>query len=448
MLVREYRGPMDDDRLNAALDELRRDDPEAAQEAEAIYQWVAGEGGIDAITLSRVQRFAWYDLSAKWLTDDSHRRDVLEAGASLFDALGLDRYATVLRSPQTLEIMAAHERSSSDGLKAFQKAYDGSGINPPDLGDFAWSDMMSPEENAAHTAVGRALEQAVEDGRLIPGSRGWRNTAKAITTEVLDSDHPDIPGQSWRSAILTERTGNSLHTVKGRSAELHTMLSNTANRLLSPVPPPSDLDQHLEPVTWFLDYVGDGVKMTGAGFLPTAMVRDSADRFGWNKGWSDDPPKKESDSMELGAVHQILLDAGAIRHRKGLAKRTLIGSRMLDDTEYMWRTLTGSLTPYPWLAAVAQTYTLLLLSGEDDGDALCDRAHTILVDFGYRAGDDTPGRWDVYSAWGHIRRPLEVLDGLSETDRYPSRRIVLNPFGEATLLERLRLDITGPMRYP
>ena len=439
---------MDDDRLNAALDELRRDDPEAAQQAEAMYQWVAGEGGIDTITLSRVQRFAWYDLSAKWLTDDSHRLDVLEAGASLFDALGLDRYASVFRSPQTLEIMAAHERSSSDGLRAFQKAYDGSGINPPDLDDFAWSDMMSPEENAAHTAVGRALEQAIEDGRMIPGSRGWRMTAEVITTDVLDGDHPDIPGQSWRTAILTERIENSLRSLEGRSPELHAMLSSTVNRLLYPVPPPSDLDQHLAPIVWFLDYVAAGVKMTGAGYLPTAMVRDAADRFGWNKGWSDDPPKRESDSMELGAIHQILLDAGAIRHRKGDATRTKIGSRMAEDPEYAWRTIAASLTPYAWLAAVAQTYTLLLLSGEDDGDALCDQTHTILVDFGYRAGGDSPDRWDVYSAWGHVRRPLKVLDGLSETGRYPSRKFVLNPFGEATLLERLRLDVTGPMRYP
>ena len=152
--------------------------------------------------------------------------------------------------------------------------------------------------------------------------------------------------------------------------------------------------------------------------------------------------------MELGAIHQILLDAGAIRHRKGDATRTKIGSRMAEDPEYAWRTIAASLTPYAWLAAVAQTYTLLLLSGEDDGDALCDQTHTILVDFGYRAGGDSPDRWDVYSAWGHVRRPLKVLDGLSETGRYPSRKFVLNPFGEATLLERLRLDVTGPMRYP
>jgi hypothetical protein len=439
---------MEDDRLEAALADMRRDDPDAAEHAEGVWGWVAGEDGVDAITLSRVQRFAWYDLSVKWMVDDRERMDVLASGAALFDALGLDRYATLFRSSQTADIVAAHGRSHNEGLKAFQKAFEASGISPPDLDDFAWGNMMAPEENSAHMAVCWQLEQAMNDGRMTPGSRGWRAAAKAITTEVLDSDHPDIPGQSWRSAILTERIENSIRPLERRSPELHALLSGTVNRLLSPIPPPPDLDQHLAPAMWFLDYVGDGVKMTGAGYLPTAMVRSGADRFGWDKGWSDDPPQKESDSMELGTLHQLLLDAGAVRHRKEFARRTMVGSRMLEDPEYAWRTIAGSLTPYPWLAAVAQTYTLLLLSGEDDDDALCDRAHTILVDFGYRSGDELPDRWDVYSAWGHVRRPLEVLDGLERVGRYPDRKFVLDPFGEAMLLERLRLDITGPMRYP
>jgi hypothetical protein len=121
---------------------------------------------------------------------------------------------------------------------------------------------------------------------------------------------------------------------------------------------------------------------------------------------------------------------------------------MLEDPPYMWRTLTASLTPDDWLAAVAQTYMLLLLSGEDDVDALCDHARAIVIEYGYRFGGEGPERLDVLSAWWRVSRPLDVLDGLKEVSRYPSRRIELTPFGEATLLERLRLDVTGPMSYP
>ena len=444
----EYRCPMDDDRVAAALADIGEDGPDIVTLASGVYEWIAGEEGIDSITLAGVQRFAWYDLSAKWLIEDSERMDVLAAGAALFDALGLERYASVLRSPQTAEIMTAHERSYDEGLKAYQKAFEASGISPPDVEDLEWGSVMAIEENAAQQTIGMALEQAMDDGRMVPGSRGWRTTAKAITTEVLDSAHPEIPGQSWRSVILTERTHNWLRKLEHRSHELHTLMAGKVNRLLSPVQPPSNLDSHLGPITWFLDYVGDGVKMTGAGFLPTAMVRDGADRFGWDKGWSDDSPKKESDSRELMTLHQLLLDAGAVRHRKGDITRTTIGSAMVEDPEYAWRTIAASLTPYEWLASVAQIYTLLLLDGESDEEVLWGRALPILIEIGYRAGDDPPDQWTVKSAWRHVSHPLMVLDGLVQSGRYLSRKITMTPFGEATLLERLRLEATGPMRYP
>jgi len=439
---------MDDDRIKAAIADLARTDPDAATIAAEVLRQVGGEEGVEAITLGAVQRFAWYDVSVRWDATHQQRRDTLTAAATLFDALGLDRYASVLRSSQTAAIVAAHERSYDEGVKAFRKAFEESGANPRDVEGFEWGDMSAIEEASAHEAVMQALEQAMDDGRMTPGTRGWRTTARSITTEVLDSPHPEVPGQTWRTMILTERIESWLRMLEGRSSELQELLAGIVNRLLSPIPPPSDLEEHLAPATWFLDYVGDGLKMTGAGFLPTAMVRDAADRFGWDKGWSDDPPKKESDSRQLMTMHQLLLDAGAVRHRKGSIVRTSIGTKMLDDPEYAWRTITASLTPLEWYASVAQVYTLLLVDGEDDEEVLCGRARPILTDYGYRSGDEPPDQWAVKGAWRHVSHPLMVLDGLSETGRYPSRRITLTPFGEATLLERLRLEITGPMRYP
>jgi hypothetical protein len=121
---------------------------------------------------------------------------------------------------------------------------------------------------------------------------------------------------------------------------------------------------------------------------------------------------------------------------------------MAADPEYAWRTIAASLTPYEWLTSVAQIYTLLLLDGENDEEVLCGRARAILIDYGYRLGDEPPDQWDVKRAWWHVSSPLMVLGGLMESGHYPSRTITLAPFGEATLLERLRLDITGPLRYP
>ncbi len=123
-------------RVEAALAEISRSDPQGAEDARAVYDWIAGESDVEAIGLSRVLRFAWYDVSVKWMMSDQERRDVLTAGAALFEALGLDSYASVLRSSQTSEIVDAYSRSYDVGLAAFQKAYSAAGIDPPDLEDF------------------------------------------------------------------------------------------------------------------------------------------------------------------------------------------------------------------------------------------------------------------------------------------------------------------------
>ncbi len=429
------------------LTEMARQDAGAANDARAVYEWIAGENDVDTIRLSRVQRFAWYDLSVKWMVSDQDRRDALAAGATLFDALGLESYASVFRSTQTSEIIAAHDRGHEEGLKSFKKAFAASGIHPPDLDDFTWSDLLGSEEMSAHEAVDDALEEAIRDGRITPGARGWKAKAAAITTEVLDGQHPELPGQSWRSAVTTERLYSRLHLLEGRAPQLHALMARHANRLLHPIQPPTDLDTHMDPILWFLEWCVDDVEMTQAGYLPTAMVHSGAERFGWEKGWIGDAPQKESDSMELMALHELLLDSRAIRHRKGTVKTTVKGRRMTNDTEYAWRTVAASLTSHIWTAAVLQIFTLLILEGETTEDVLADEAHPILMAYGWRTEAELPDIWDVKRAWWSVRRPLGVLGGFTGPQQVLSRTAELTPFGEATLLEHLRLDMTGPMRH-
>jgi hypothetical protein len=352
----------------------------------------------------------------------------------------------VLSSTQTLDILAAHQRGYDEGLRAFQKAFEASGINPPDLDDFAWGDMMSSEENSAYLAAEHALEQAIDDDRMIPGTRGWKTEARAITAEVLQQRHPELPGQSWRSAIMTERIYSRIRMLERRAPGLHTLLARSANQLLHPIPPPSHLGSHLEPITWFLAWMGDGVQLTDAGYLPTAMVRSGAERFGWDKGWSEDPPKKESDSMELIALHELLRDAGAIRHRTGTARVTAGGQRMMGDLTYAWRSLAASLAWNEWSAAVAEAHVLLLLDGENDQDSANEKATELLAESGWRAEDGSLNQRDVSYTWFTIRHRIDVLGAFADRARSGARTITPTPFGEATLLEFLRVRTIRPIR--
>ena len=440
--------PMSRVDVEKVIDEMARSDSKAAEDARSLFEWLAGDGDENEITLSRLLRFAWYDLSVKWLMSDEDRRRVLAAGATLFTALGLDSYASVLSSTQTLDILAAHQRGYDEGLRAFQKAFAASGIDPPDLDDFAWGDIMSSEENSAYLAAVQALEQAIDDGRMIPGTRGWKTEAGAITAEVLQQHHPELPGQSWQSAIMTERIYSRIRMLEGRAPGLHTLLARSANQLLHPIPPPSHLDSYLEPIAWFFGWIGDGAQLTDAGYLPTAMVRSGAERFGWDKGWSEDPPTKESDSMELIALHELLRDAGAIRHRTGTARVTASGQRMMDNLTYAWRSLAASLAWDEWSAAVAEAHVLLLLDGANDLDSANEAATELLAEFGWRAEDGSLSQRDVSYTWFRIRDRIDVLGAFVDRARSDERAITPTPFGDATFLEFLRVRTIRPIRRP
>jgi hypothetical protein len=111
-------------------------DPDLARTAQLIADWLtSGEGA--EIDLAGVQRFAWYVLPVKWSgPPDLHKR-ALDAAAQLFDRLDLPRYAAVCGSAETAEILQAYARSRGQH-RAFRQAYRRSGIDPPDLDDFAW----------------------------------------------------------------------------------------------------------------------------------------------------------------------------------------------------------------------------------------------------------------------------------------------------------------------
>ena len=188
-----------------------------------------------------LQHWLWYVVPTKYITDEiGYMGRLAAAAAALFDELGLHAYAAICRSPETAAVHAAYDRSDSEGISALRKAMQRSGIDPPDLADFGWSPVMGPEEATARSAVQDALERAIAAGELAVGGRGWRAAQATVATAALDGDHPDLPGQSWRTAVITERLERWIAAVSGRSEQLAAMRARVANRLLHRVDPPVD----------------------------------------------------------------------------------------------------------------------------------------------------------------------------------------------------------------
>src|SRR5260221_4393032 len=58
----------EDQEITGALAKLAEQDAEAASDAEAALEWIAGEQGLRLVTQERIQTFCWYELPMKWLT--------------------------------------------------------------------------------------------------------------------------------------------------------------------------------------------------------------------------------------------------------------------------------------------------------------------------------------------------------------------------------------------
>lgn len=434
--------------MQRVLAEMAAADLDRGRDAEAVAGWLTAGEGVEVIDLATVQRFAWYELPLKWFGPRERQRRVLAAAAELFDRLKLPRYAAVCRSPETAEILDAYAASPEGGFKAFRKAYARSGVDPPDLDDFVWGDVMGVEEAVAHATAERALEEAMTRGTLTPGARGWKSVAKGVTVGVLDSPHTTLPGQTHRTVIVTERLEAWLSRVERHCPTLHRLRSRHVNRLLHPIPVPAEVAERMKPITWFLDRIGEGARLTQAGYLPTAMVREGWERFSWDLGWTDRPPRSEIEAIQVHELHWLLRRLGAVRRRSHSLLLSRLGKRMQDDPEVSWRTVAEGLSDGEWPRAAAEVFTLLLLDGEEKDRELAAQATEIVAEAGWRTDGEPPDPKAVSAAWWVTRRPLAALGGIERAGDWTSRTTSLTGFGEATLLEQIRAEATGPRSRP
>src|SRR6202050_5309385 len=170
-----------------ALETLTREDPEAAGDAKAALAWLTGEGGLETISLLRLQEFLWYALPVKWPMSTPGRVGVAKALGRLFTLAGLDRYAGVCSSADTEKIITAYADGHEEGITAYTEAIEESNAAPPDTELLAWGSVMGSQERAAYDACAGALELAFACGELSAGARGWR-------TQRADIGHPWLTG--------------------------------------------------------------------------------------------------------------------------------------------------------------------------------------------------------------------------------------------------------------
>ncbi|MEZ5282562.1 MAG: hypothetical protein R2770_19060 [Acidimicrobiales bacterium] len=433
--------------LEDALERMYERDPEGAHRAEQDFDSMSGGEGPWMVRQWNLQEWLWDQLTTKVLTYEPDYKTLAAAAlAELFDELGLDRYAAICRSEATAEVHAAFGRSNRAGYSAMRKALAASGIEPTDTDTFAWGSVMDTAEYEALAEVQLVLEDAIQSGRLQPGTRGWKKTKAKIIDEALDGNHLYQLGQSYRTAVLTERIAAWVDEPDGRSRELGRRRATIANRLLSPISPPADVAEAMRPLMWLLSVFGKQQALTQAGYLNRAFVQQVSATRPWSDAHgADRVANAETDDVGLHQLRGLLQACGALRKRGQILERTRLGARMADDAELAWAQVVAHFGERQWGRFVTETAGLMLL-GADRGlsadDLMAEVAETA-GEMGWRIDRTEPP--DQGAASRAFRGfALEVLGLTVEEGDWGSRTLALTPAGEVTVLAMLRHTAAGP----
>ncbi len=443
--------------VEAALDRIRTREAERAKEAEHVVDALTWGEGPAVIRQSGLQEWLWYVVPTKYMTDEPRYMDGLaETAAVLFDELGLHGYAAICRSEETAKVHAAFDQSDKAGRTALGKAIERSGIDPPDLDDFEWSSVMRTEEAQARSAVEAALEEAIYAAEMTVGAKGWRQIQARVCHNILDTDHPEIPGQSWRTAMVTERIEQWVSTAARRSPKLGEARAQIANQLLHPIDMPSDAATTMRPLVWLLEQWGDEQPLTQAGYLKPAFVQSlQADRPWTDALPLDRPVRTELDDRVLLDLREWLQRVGALRKHKAALRRTPLGREIAGDPAGAWQALTRNLAGGDdWEAFVAETGLLFLL---DKDDPISDSSPPVFIrncaiETGWQTTTD--GVTDAQSlrdvSWTFVdaRHIWDACGLTNKSGDWRNRHIALSDVGRAAALSYLRHVAAGPKDSP
>lgn len=433
------------DGVESVLGELRASDPDLGMAAQAVLDSLTWGEGVEVITQEGVQQFLWYTLPRKFVCSHDEHVYLAQTAAILLDRLGLHHYASIARAEITRDVLDAYTRSDREGLAAFRRAQEASGIEPPDLEHFAWGAVMGPEESAAMSAVADALERAVAAGEVVPRTRGWRSVQRRVAARALDADHPSIPSQSWRTTVLTERLD---HWTSVRVPELAARRAAVANRLILPIEPSSELTGAVEPLMWFLGRIASGVPATQKGNLGRQVVRDLAAERDWYSFDVHGPPHREEDVWRLHALHALGRASKALRRSGRAIRLTKWGQTMAADATAAWTGLVSALAHEEFASQAIEIVFLWLLDSPSPVPAgmVYDTAARLLSERGWRSGDGLIDARHVESDLWVRRAWLDLLGMVVTEGTSDHRSLALSPAGVSTGLAFLRRIATGPRR--
>lgn len=442
-------GPMSPDAVDEAVrrSEARRPDLGRAiqQAAEAL---TAGQG-IEMIHQAWLQQFLWWVLPRRYPEDEWNL--LVEATTELLDELGLARLSRIARSGETMAALDAWAKGSEIGAAVFRDVHGSSGVEPPDTVLLAWGSIMGIDEARALESVERALADAIDAGRLVPGASRWRLKAAAITQDVLGRELDLPPGQTLAGLVTTERNGTWIDSARH---PLHReWRSSVANRLLHRIEPPDDPAKAIEPMWWLLGVAADGgAELTQSNYLARATVVAAVDRFGW---WDwPKAPHSEADVHQLSTLRAAAGRLRLVRRRGRRLYATTHGKELIKDPRRLWEAVSSETEDgEDFSHTVTELVGLRLLHGQVVQRELAAEIAPILAAQGWSSDEGPITEHQAASAiwrplrWWGIFGALDVAESTHERGTFREltpRTNALTPEGVRMALAYLRARAAGP----
>ena len=108
-----------------------------------------------------------------------------------------------------------------------------------------------------------------------------------------------------------------------------------AARLDEPADEEPDPRTVVDPYAWFLGRLGEGVRLTQAGYLPPALVSEVMTTLGWSEDWIG-KQNREDQTLPVFELREAVQRLGLVRKDRGQLLVTKLGRRLADDPLRLW----------------------------------------------------------------------------------------------------------------
>src|SRR3954471_10145809 len=169
-----------------------------------------------------------------------------------------------------------------------------------------------------------------------------RTSSVRACSGCTSAPYPRIPGRHSDRDDRAMRAEHAALVDRLRDTRWLPLLRLIDDAGVDDGPVPAADSDAVEPYRWLLTRIGDGIRLTSAGYLPPAVVEETMRALGWDADWIG-KMNREDQTYPVWELREFARRTGLVRKHRGVLQRTVAGRRLTDDAAGLWEHLAGSL---------------------------------------------------------------------------------------------------------